>query len=203
MENVVKWILEYLKVLLTAPTLFSVVAVICIFQFKEELQALLNRVANIKLPGGAEVSTPQSIRSTEETKPVPTSITDDNYQVTGLPSDLSKSQKKDIEKIIRSHVTNSYLWEYRYLNYFFVRSTQVLLDWLISLQEPTTYKYYDSFWLPLIPSAKERRAMIEVLEAHYLIEINGSGMILVTPKGKEYHEWRGELPPAKTSAREG
>ena len=47
-------VLEYLRVLLTAPFLFSIVAVVFIFTFKEDIKALLLRVAKIRLPGGAE-----------------------------------------------------------------------------------------------------------------------------------------------------
>jgi hypothetical protein len=58
--DIAKLVIEYLKVLLSAPPLFSVVAIIFIFIFREDLKALILRIAKIKLPGGTEVSTPQS-----------------------------------------------------------------------------------------------------------------------------------------------
>ena len=194
-----KLILEYLKVLLTAPVLFSVVAIFFICRFTEDIKALLLRVAKIKLPGGTEVSTAQSSRITEEEqKTLPEKI---EISIQGIPSTLTAEQKQTIEELIRSHIATAYLWEYRYLNYFLVRSTQVVLDWLIGLPQSTTYAHYDSLWLPLIPSSSERQAIINALQMHNLITYDAStNMITVTPKGREYREWRGDfLPPANVT----
>jgi hypothetical protein len=187
-------ILEYLKVILSAPVLFAIIAGVFIFKFSEDIKDLLSRIAKIKLPGGTEVSTPQSNRITDdESKSPPIS---DSVTVEGIPTGLTPDQKHTIEQLVRSHIANTYLWEYRYLNYYLVRGTQIALDWLVGLPEPTTYAYYDSFWRPLIPSANERQAMITALQSHHLIlHDETTNMISVTPKGHEYQEWRGELPP--------
>ena len=48
----------------------------------------------------------------------------------------------------------------------------------------------------MIPSANERQAIINALQMHHLvIREEYSDMIRVTPKGREYQEWRGTLPP--------
>ena len=52
---------------------------------------------------------------------------------------------------------------------------------------------YDSFWMPLIPNPIERGAILDALRNHHLILLQGH-MIEVTPKGKEYVQWRGPLP---------
>ena len=52
---------------------------------------------------------------------------------------------------------------------------------------------FDTVWMPAIPSPEERNAIINALQAHYLIQIE-NGLIEVSPKGREYIEWRGELP---------
>jgi len=187
-------ILEYLKVLLTAPVLFSLLAVWFITLFREDIKALILRIAKIKLPGGTEVSTPQSNQlATEEQKPAPR--IDNQVAVAGLPADLAPQQRQAVEQLIRSHIATAYIWEYRYLNYFLVRGTQLVLDWLIGLPQATTYMHYDSVWLPIIPSANERQAIINALQTHHLIQQDTSGMIIVTPKGREYQVWRGVLPP--------
>lgn len=187
-------VLEYLKVILTAPVLFSVIIGVFIFSFKEDIKALILRIAKIKLPGGTEVSTPQSNRdSEEESKELPNPS---GVSVDGIPSGLTPEQQKTIEELIRSHIGNTYLWEYRYLNYYLARGTQVVFDWLVGLPQSTTYAHYDSFWLPLLPSANERQSIINALQNHHLIIHDGAtNMITVSPKGREYHEWRGELPP--------
>ena len=60
--EIAKVVLEYLRVLLTGPVLYSIVAVVFICTFKEDIKALLLRVAKIRLPGGTEVDAPQSSR---------------------------------------------------------------------------------------------------------------------------------------------
>lgn len=189
-------ILEYLKVILTAPVLFSIVAIWFITLFKEDIKALILRIAKIKLPGGTEVSTPQSNQlAKEEQKPAPKPSVDDQVAFVGLPADLTPQHRHTVEQLIRSHIATAYIWEYRYLNYYLVRGTQLVLDWLVGLPQATTYMLYDSVWLPIIPSANERQAIINALQTHHLIQQDSTGMIVVTPKGREYQEWRGPLPP--------
>ena len=189
-------LIEYLKVLLTGPVLFSLVAIVFIMIFKEDIKALLLRIAKITLPGGTEVSTPQSARTAEEAIPANEPNVDNSVPIQNLPNDLNQQQKQAVEQLVRSHIATSYLWEYRYLNYFLVRGTQEVLDWLIGLPQSTTYAHFDSTWLPIIPSANERQAIINALQAHHLVQVdNKTGIIEVTPKGREYQEWRGNLPP--------
>ncbi|MEP5765543.1 MAG: hypothetical protein ABJ308_13170 [Halieaceae bacterium] len=185
-------VLEYLKVFLTAPVLFSIVALVFLSLFLSEIRSLINRIAKIKIPGGGEVSTPQSNSiKDEDEKPIPQV---GEQTVTGLPPGLTPTQSQAVEQLVRSHIATSYLWEYRYLNHFLQRGTQEALDWLIGLPHPTTYAHYDSFWLPLIPPANERHAIISALQMHHLIVHEGNDVITVTPKGLEYQEWRGVLP---------
>lgn len=187
--EIAELILNYLKVLLTWPVISSIVFLVFIFQFKEDLKALILRIAKIKLPGGAELTTPQSMRLEEnENKTLPKTGTESLDQK--LPDGLTSYQRDTVEKLVNSHKATSYLWEYRYLNLYLVPNTQIVLDWLINLKQPIDYSFYDSFWLPSISSATERNAIISALETHHLIQQNSSGLITVTPKGKEYHEWR-------------
>ena len=183
-------VLEYLKVLLAAPPLLSIVAVIFIFKFAEDIKALLLRVAKIRLPGGAEFDTQQSRRIVDEEPKPP--LETEGIPVQGIPPGLTPAQEQAIAQLVRAHIATAYLWESRYLNYFLARATQLALDWLVGLPQPTTYNHYDSFFLPIVPSAYERQAIINALEAHHLITFDGgSNVIAVTPKGLEYHQWRG------------
>ncbi|MET0103003.1 MAG: hypothetical protein ABW078_14815 [Sedimenticola sp.] len=194
-------ILEYLKVILTAPVIFGVIAATFLIMFSDEIKALIQRVAKIKLPGGAEVSTPQSSRlpEDEEEQPQPELP---QAEINALnPLGLTPEQNQAVEQILRSHISNAYLWEYRYLNHFLVRHTQVVLDWLSGFEQPITYAHYDSFWLPLIASAEERNAIIRALETHHLVTMTPpTNMIQITEKGKEYREWRGDLPALSSSS---
>ena len=194
-------VLEYLKVLLSPQIVVGGVGLVFLFLFREDIKALLLRVAKIRLPGGTEISTSQSERQINEEnieqKPLPAPA----MPLSGLPSDLTPQQRIAVENILKAERATSYLWEYRYLNYFLVYGTQAVLNWLISLNQPTTYSHFDATWLPLIPSANERGAIINALQAHHLIQVN-DGAIQVTPKGMEYQQWRGELskPPLITGS---
>lgn len=169
------------------------VAFLFLWLFREDIKALLLRIATIKLPGGAELSTLQSERQIKEERIEDNPLPTPEQTVPGLPDDLNQNQRCVVENIIRAERATSYLWEYRYLNHFLVYRTQHVLDWLISLGLTTTYSYYDATWLPFTPSAHERGAIISALEAHHLIQVT-NGTIQVTPKGVEYQHWRGILP---------
>ena len=186
-------ILAYLEVVLSGPPLSAIVVLILVYKFAEDIRGLLLRIARIRLPGGAEVDTPQS-RSTAEEDPA-TRPKVEEVPVQGVPSDLRPEQREAMERLVRSHIATAYLWEYRYLNYFLARGTQFVLDWLVQLPEAITYTQYDAFLLPRVPSAQERQAIINALQAHHLIQYDTStGVIAITPKGQEYHEWRGPMP---------
>jgi hypothetical protein len=188
-------VLEYVKVLLSSPVIFGLISLVVLYLFKEDIREYV-RWLKIRLPGGTEVSRSQSERQIKEgDKPPPRP----DIAVSGLPTDLTQQQREAVEGIIRAERATSYLWEYRYLNWFLVYRTQLVLDWLVSLPEgTTTYRHYDATWLPRIPSPDERDAIIRVLAAHHLIEIN-DGVIQMTPKGREYHEWRGPLPELRVT----
>ncbi len=91
----------------------------------------------------------------------------------------------------------AHLWEYRYLNHYLALNTQRVLDWLSALPDPPTFTMYDAWWQQVIPTA-ERRTVIQVLEEHNLVVMKGE-LIEVTPKEKEYIQWRGPLPGKQAS----
>ena len=187
-------ILEYLTVLLSAPPLLATLILIGIHRFSDDIKDLLSRVAKIRLPGGAEVATQQSRGIDDEEATTPPNT--EQIPVQGIPADLTPAHQQEIARLVRSHIATAYLWEYRYLNYFLARTTQFALDWLVGLAEPTTYSHYDSSFLLMVSSARERQAMIAALATHRLIQLDDQTQtIAVTPKGREYHEWRGTLPP--------
>ncbi len=90
--------------------------------------------------------------------------------------------------------SNAYLWEYRYLNYYLVYSTQYVLDTLYNLNDVTSFASFDAWATPFIANPNERKAIIDALLQHHLVEDNG-GLLKITPKGREYVEWRGKMPP--------
>ena len=187
-------VLEYFRVLLTFPVLTSVVAVIFIFTFTEDIKALLLRVATIKLPGGTEVSMPQSNVPDSEQELESTSETGQRF-IEEIIDGLNQEKQKEIGQLVSMYIGHAELWEFRYLNYFLVPQTQRVLDWFVRYTN-SAYVSYDAIWLPYIPSANDRQQIFNVLQAHRLVSYDASsGMITITDKGRRYQQWRGELPP--------
>jgi hypothetical protein len=93
-------------------------------------------------------------------------------------------------------------WEYRYLSLFLVHRTQIVLDWLLDRQAkdlPTTVGYYDAELAARVVSPGERSAILQVLEAHALVAMNNT-LLVVTDKGLDYLRWRGPLQQLPASS---
>ena len=193
--EVAKLVLEFLKIIFSSPPIAGAVAVVCLIFFKQELKALILRLAKINFPGGTAEFASQIEKSNERLPisaepPKPT-------EAPTLPQNISLSPEdaNRIRQTFDAERARATLWEYRYLNHFLARHTQQFLDWLISLSMSTTIPMADAWWLPIVPNATERKAILDALTMHHLVEIKGE-LIEVTPKGKEYQKWRGQLPQA-------
>lgn len=188
-------LLEYIKVLLSPQCLAGLVTLVFFSRFRDDIRALMKRVASIRLPGGAELAAPQLERAAEEKAPKePPALPAGAALPVPEGLHLTPEQAKAVAEVFRAERSKAYLWEYRYLNLFLVANTQHVLDWLASLPQRTTLSMYDAWWLPRIPSAEERRAIINALRTHYLIQIGDGELIEVTEKGREYAQWRGQMP---------
>jgi len=197
--EIAKLVVEYLRVALSAQTLAAVVAIVFFLVFKEDFRALMRRIAKIRFPGGSELSTSQVERSSENVPAGETEPPLPPAEQVSLPQNLSLTPEQidGIRQLFEAERAKAYLWEYRFLNYFLVPNTQRALDWLAALPNRTSVSLFDALWLPSIPSADERKAIIGALQAHHLILFTGP-LIEVTPKGREYIQWRGPLPPVAT-----
>lgn len=193
--EIAKLLLEFIKVFLSTHIVISVLIIVFISKFHKEIAGLINRILSIKFPGGGELSMSQSEKISTELStsnsppPIPPAQND-------LPQNLSLTpeQVRTIQEIIQSERANSYLWEYRYLNFFLARGTQHVLDWLTSLQQRPSIRLFDNIWGSIITNPAERQAILNALQQHHLITINDD-LIEVTEKGREYIQWRGPMPP--------
>lgn len=192
--EIAELVLEYLKVFISFPVATVVIVLAVLIMFKEPVATLLANISKAKLPGGIELETHQNLRNDQSDKKV--SVPEDSIEkIEGLPTSLNTQQKSEVESLLKSHIANTYLWEYRFLNFYFVKGTQLVLDWLVTLNQATTVTHFDSIWMHTIPNANERLAIITSLQNHHLIQLDeSSGAITVNPKGKEYQQWRGALP---------
>lgn len=185
-------ILDYLRVLLSAPVMVAAVIVYFLIFFRADIKALMSRIATIKFPGG-ELSTSQMNKERDELLSARKGLPSIPEQSTPIPQGLSPEQIQVVKELIDAERAKAFLWEYRYLNYYLAPSTQRVLDWLASLNQRTTVSTFDTFWQPVIPNAQERIAILTALQTHHLIQITGE-LIEVTPKGREYLQWRRPLP---------
>ena len=100
---------------------------------------------------------------------------------------------------IQAQKITSRIWEYRYLNFYFVRDTQLVLNWLAHTRP--SIEMFHATWIPAIPKANDREAILLALQNHNLITVPET-MIKITEKGREYLQWRGPLsdfPSPKSS----
>ena len=187
-----KIIIEYLKIILSAQVIIGVICITFFALFKTEIRSLLNRIASITI-GSTVLSSPQPSSEINNSKEI------ESTEELELPEEL-QTDDPEIETALRQAMqaerARAHLWEYRYLNGFLVRNTQKVLDWLISNNSPPNNSMYDAWWNGLIATSSERQAIINVLEEHNLLILDG-GLITVTPKGEEYAEWRGPLQDEK------
>jgi hypothetical protein len=187
-------VLEYMKVLLSAPPIAGAVVTIFLALFRDEIRTLIRRTASIRFPGG-ELSTSQIERTAEELAENPEQPALPTTEPPSLPPGLTlgPEEQRKLFEFIKAERARAALWEYRFLNLYLVRNTQRVLDWLASLSQRTTFRLFDAFWAPIVPNPQERQAIIDALANNHLIQISGE-LIEVTPKGREYIQWRGPLP---------
>lgn len=184
--EIAKLVLEYLKVIVSPQLVVGGIILTFFRLFPGDIKALMQRLAKVRLPGGAELSMSQPPPGQ-----IPSTTPDSPQVPEGLS--LTPDQVQTIRQLFQAERARATLWEYRYLNYFLVPATQAVLNWLASLNERTTVSFFDTLWLPFIPSAEQRTAIISALQAHHLIQLTGD-LIEVTPKGREYIRLRGPLP---------
>jgi hypothetical protein len=186
--------INILKIVLSWPMVILTLGVLSICKFKNALSAWLK---NLSLHGeykGATFSA-QSQSVTEvsgETEKQNIETIKNN-----LPTEADNNNPELLKEEVKNWRARSYLWEYRYLNYYLVPRTQYTLDYFYDLKKPLSFAYYDAMTIPLIPDPKERAAMIGALISHHLL-IDTSGLLTISEKGREYVEWRGKMLKSPT-----
>jgi hypothetical protein len=174
--------LEYLKVLLNNwPLMISIILVYLTRTFKSEISLWLKH-----LKVNYKDITVSSQHSMIESKLVEKKMIEQKETSIAVKA----GEESDLEKQWKA---NAYLWEYRYLNYFLVYNTQLVLDWLYDQTAPISVIVADSVWIQKIPSSEERVVIIQALQQHHLVSVE-SEKLSITPKGREYVETRGRTP---------
>jgi hypothetical protein len=87
------------------------------------------------------------------------------------PADLDIDELKELIILERG---TSYLWEYRYLNYYLAPGTIAVLDWFAGLPTGrTTFRACDASLSQFVSDPVERNARLTALTRHYLLVQDG------------------------------
>ena len=180
-------LLKYLQVILTWPVAFTLVTLMVVFRFHDALHPWLSKL-RIHY-GEITVSSEQAaLKAVEGEKPL----------LERPPLEQSGPKKDDtttLSEETKQWRANAYLWEYRYLNLVLVRHTQQVLDWFFDHEGYVELEVATSFWMQTIQNPEERKAVLDILTQHHLIQVKGS-KLSITPKGREYVTLRGRFPAA-------
>lgn len=185
--TIAQTVLEYLKVFLSAPVVAGAAIFTFLIMFRGAIRGLISRIATIKLPGGSELTARQDPPPPIEKAPEVPPPTKEETPI--LPAALDDKQVKEVRELLDAERARAYLWEYRYLNLFLVPRTQMVLEWLATVTMRPTVAMYDSMWSTQIPDVDQRATILNVLRSHHLVQQDGD-LLQITPKGREYLEWR-------------
>lgn len=136
-------LLEYLRVTLSAPPIVGVVVLVFFCMFKAQIANLIDRILRLNWPGGGVVFGSQKRKEQEEIASNPQALTPGaSGQHVTLPQNfsLSSQEMQQVVQLIQSERANAALWECRYLNFYLVRSTQAVLDWLAASPQAVSAK---------------------------------------------------------------
>jgi hypothetical protein len=154
-------VLDYLRVILAWPFMAMVTVLVGLIIFKEDIRLLMTRIAKIRFPGGSELST-QQLEPDQRGKDGSNRDEIPDVEVNEIDTLLqelesTQQQREAIRQLYSDERANAYIWEYRYLNHFLASHTLQVLNWLSTLNTPTSYSLFDNIWAqasPVYMSAK-------------------------------------------------
>src|SRR5438128_2888096 len=114
--DIAKLILEYLRVIISTPVILGGVALIFMNLFRKQIGGLIERVWQIKFPGG-ELSASQQERARELAPPAATGHLPARDVSLPPAVNLNPEQAWQVVQLIQSERANAALWEYRYPNH--------------------------------------------------------------------------------------
>lgn len=182
--------LAFLRVLLSWPPLAAGVAVFILHTYGDEIRSFLGRLKSFNF--GPLAGQSERVAIAAEPAPPP--------PIPDLPvvAALNDADRRRIDEWVNAQGAAARIWEFRYLNLFYAPFTQLVLDWMISLNADTTMMAFEAMFGLNLPG-HERLAILNALEFHVLIRLSPGGVITVTDKGREYAGWHErKRPPAVT-----
>lgn len=212
--TVAEWI-DVGKLLLSWPVAITLLFVIFIRTYREEVRAYLAKLGPIKVPGILEVqpqqlpvaassvdgveSAPDEIAADLAEAIVASEATRDVASVVEHEDDATSPGSQPLGDVaVDALASVATTWRFRYLDLFLVEYSKRALVWLAVMPQPrATYEY---IWQYVIPTAEQRNTVVEALKAVGMIE-EMDGILRVTRDGHMFIEFlrhNGKLPPQST-----
>lgn len=182
-------VLDYIRVILSWPVVVGVGGIVAAIYFRLELKGLINRISSVKIMGQEVALQQAKIAEESGTETSVRATLNNDAQAPDFGTlRLSPEQQQAIREAFQSEQAAARVWEYRFMNYFFAPATQAVLTWLVGLDTGTTLNAYAAFWTLQVPLPQERQAILDALQMHNCIAIDGQ-LLTVTEKGREYANW--------------
>ncbi len=182
--EVAKVILDYLRLFVPYVTI-GVLLLIFIFNFKENIAGLIDRITKYKGLG-------QEFEASQRAQELKGS----NIKKEDLPiednvsSPAKELSPEDMAKRLESEKQNTLFWEFRYLDYYLVERTKQVLRWFSTLENKCKLSKFETEWGCIIQNTSERSVILDVLKKHQLIVefiVEDSNLCMeITKKGKCY-----------------
>lgn len=202
-KEVVEIILEYIKVFLSWPVIFLIVALLFIFKFKESIKLFLENIASIKV-GPFEASQRQAKIPEEKIEDQLTEnlqeqgITLSKEQIQQLDeafNNLSKEKETKEQEIadknqaIRYFAERAELYELAYLSVYLVYNSKLALFWFYNQTSSSSTKenFISQFILfgQVNNPFAEKESIFNALLVNELLEQNGA-LFKISEKGIKF-----------------
>lgn len=195
-------ILEYLRVILSWPTIVLLLGIIFLFKFSHSIRGFLRKLRFFKA-GSFEFSQQQSLQQEVEKK------VEEKLEESGIT--LNQEQLKQIQEtfetlskekgdkevritqqegVIRYWFERAELFEFSYLNLYLAYNSKIALFWLMNPSTKDNFIY--SFQLPpqIVNQIAEKEAIFNALLSTGLIEQDGF-LFKISEKGKRFLKFLG------------
>ncbi|MGA2666487.1 MAG: hypothetical protein ABSE91_00145 [Patescibacteria group bacterium] len=197
--EIIKVIPEYLKAVLSWPVAIFVLGLIFILKFSDSIREFLKNIYSLRVgPVEATQRPPENIDRKIENSLEQKGITLTEEQINLLDQEFlkisgeSEEKEKKIqekENFINYLVQRSELYEFLYLNLFFVPNTKIVLKWAHDLGS-FTKDLFNIIYEPRIPDKLERESIFNVLLQNIMIQKIDDSYI-VTEKGIRFLKFIG------------
>ena len=197
-----KSVIEIVSIVVSWPVAICLIGLLFIFRFQSAIDAYLRNIGLMKLPGGFEIQSQQSIKSDSSVKGSADNLVltpEQQKNIEDFIGDLESKQKlTEEEKGLLSHHLDyvSHIaieWKFRFLDLFFVYNTKRVLHWF-SANSPQTKDSYFTIWQQTISNNEQRTTILNIL-IQYGFLLKADGLFHITDHGYSFLQFIDLIPP--------